>query len=187
MSGSNDWPRWLVLISTVAPAGTVLAILQALRMWRGDASVNRVAQERVNLEERKQLADARLEERKTLADKQTALDARGEAEILRLAAVHTDLQTRFAAEVLAGLHWFQVARAWCARAWDKLSKERALRDSVIEAREGWAGDRRGWFAEDPAGAGAARRPEWMGPPPAFTTAVPPPISDPPELEEIAKP
>ncbi len=176
MSGSNGWPPWLVYLTGAAPAGAALMIPKlwgAWRAWRGDVTTAQVAQERVDLDERVQIAN-----------RQVALDARADAEVARLAAVHAELRASLAAEVASGQHWYHVARAWWSRAWDKLGMARGLRADTIEAREGWADDRRGWFAQDPTGATAARRPEWMGPPPDFTTAEPPPIPDPPRLEDL---
>lgn len=104
----------------------------------------------------------------------------------RLAAVHVELRASLSAEIASGQRWYQIARAWWSRAWDKLGMARGLRDDIIEAREGWADDRRGWFLADPDGAGRARRPDWMGPPPEFAVVEPDPIPDPPGLEDVLK-
>ena len=121
-----------------------------------------------------------------LAQRQVALDARADEEIKRLAVVRTDLEASLAAETASGQRWYQIASAWRFRAWDNLGMAKAQRALIIEAREGWANDRRGWWEEEPDSAAAARRPDWMGPAPGFVVTLPDLIPDPPGLEELLK-
>lgn len=174
-SGGTPW--WLIASALVPGGGAALipSLWRAWRSWRGDSTAAKVAQDRVELDERAQIAS-----------RQVALDARADAEVARLAAMHVELRASLATEIVSGQHWYQIARAWWSRAWDKLGMARGLRDDVIEAREGWADDRRGWFLADPEGAGRARRPDWMGLPPDFAVVVPNPIPDPPGLEDVLK-
>lgn len=178
MSGSSELPPWALALLACVPGGLFAAgpkVFEAWRAWRGDSSAARVAQERVDLDERVQVAA-----------RQAALDLRTDAEVARLGVVHTELRTALATEIASGQHWYQIARAWWSRAWDKLSMARGMRDDIIEAREFAANERRVWFAVDPNAASAARRPSWMGTPPDFAITEPPPIPDPPGLEDLLK-
>ncbi len=187
MSENSGWPPWLVVAVAAMPGSAAFtlgpAVWKAWREWRGDKRTERTAAEKIEIDERAQLAA----ERAAVTARADAAFSRSDAEVARMAMVCADLRISLAAEVASGQRWYQVARAWWSRAWDKLSVARQWREDIIEAREGWCEDRRGWFREQPESAACARRPEWMGPPPDFRPVVPGPIPDPPGLEEILKP
>jgi hypothetical protein len=176
MSDNNEWPRWLLAVIAAVPAGAATLgpkLWTMTREWRGDTRTARTTAEDIGLKERVQLAAER-----------DAAFGRSDAEMERLVKALSEARQDAATQMTSGQRWYAIARAWWSRAWDKLGMARRLRDDVIEAREGWATDRRGWFEADPTGASAARRPEWMGPPPDFMTAEPPVTPDPPELEKL---
>jgi len=176
MSGNNEWPPWLLAAIGAVPTGAAVLgpkLWSMVRDWRGDTRTARTTAEDIGLKERVQLAAER-----------DAAFGRSDAELERLVKALAEARQDAATQMTSGQRWYAIARAWWSRAWDKLGMARRLRDDVIEAREGWAADRRGWFEADPAGASAARRPEWMGPPPEFATLESPPIPDPPELEKL---
>jgi len=176
MSGNNDWRPWVIETLAAIPAGGALIVPKLWSTywdWRGGKRTDRITAEDIGLKERVQLAAER-----------DAAFGRSDAELERLVKALAEARQDAATQMTSGQRWYAIARAWWSRAWDKLGMARRLRDDVIEAREGWANDRRGWFEADPAGASAARRPEWMGPPPDFATTEPPVTPDPPELEGL---